>query len=177
MEHLAPHRPLQPIGLESQTDHIRGCRAVYCLPQMFFKKFSKQKQLILPKCMQKMFLKLFTAQVPNVPRSTNLPYNAVCLCRHFLGSFNNYTSNSGVSGSSGLSGVDISLSLYSPAGHRCFLILQYKCNTITSNLENVKGLLYKIMKIWPIIFFSFLLCFPMYSAKVVHVTSLPKQAY
>lgn len=98
----------------------------------------------------------------------------------FLGSFNNHTfvfeELSSASGSSGLNGADISISLQSSAGHRHFLILQYKSITII-NLGTTEGLPHKTMKSWLIIFFSFFCCFPMYLAREVDVTFLPRQAH
>ncbi len=130
---------------------------------------------------------------PLVPISTNISImrpNAVVTSWNmqyfytgtawFLGSFNNHTfvfeELSGASGSSGLNGAVISISSNSSAGHSHFLILQYKYITIL-NLVTIEGLLHKTIRSWLIVFFSFFCCFPMYLARAVDVTFLPRQKY
>ncbi len=130
---------------------------------------------------------------PLVPISTNISImrpNAVVTSWNmqyfytgtawFLGSFNNHTFGfeelSGASGSSGLNGAVISISSNSSAGHSHFQILQYKYITIL-NLVTIEGLLHKTIRSWLIVFFSFFCCFPMYLARAVDVTFLPRQKY
>lgn len=113
----------------------------------------------------------------SVPTACNMQYFSTGTA-WFLGSFNNHTfvfeELSSASGSRGLNGADISISLQSSAGHSHFLI--HKCITVT-NLGTIGGLSHKTMKSWLIIFFSFFCCFPMYLAREVDVTFLPRQAH